>query len=143
MEAYPTLKTRIGLPSMPPVALGFGALLVAALAVFLIPLLLFPRGGDNGGTGGLPTPSPSVTASASIVPTATPAPSADTYTVKQGDTLSTIAKRLGVTLDELLAANPQIKDPNKIGLGDQINIPTKAPSSVTDASPGGSTSASP
>lgn len=143
MEAYPTLKTRIGLPSMPPVALGFGALLVAALAVFLIPLLLFRPGGDNAGTSGVPTPSPSVTASESTAPTQTPAPSADTYTVKPGDTLSTIAKRLGVTLDELLAANPQIKDPNKIGLGDQINIPSKAPTTVTDASPGQSAGASP
>ena len=143
MEAYPTLKTRIGLPSMSPVALGFGALLVAALALLVIPLLLFHSGGDNSGTSGVPTPSPSVTASASTAPTATPAPSSDTYTVKPGDTLSTIAKRLGVTLDELLAANPQIKDPNKIGLGDQINIPSKTPTTVTDASPGQSASASP
>ncbi len=142
LEAYPTLKTRIGLPAVPPVALGCGALAVAAVALFLLPLLLFrPNGGS--GTAGGPTPTPTVGASASAAVTPTPAPTADTYTVKAGDTLSAIAKRLGVTLDELLAANPQIKDPNKIGLGDQVNIPSRAPTVVTDASPSNGASASP
>ena len=46
-----------------------------------------------------------------------------TYTVKAGDTLSKIASRNGITLAQLLQANPQVKDPNKIGVGDVLNLP--------------------
>ena len=42
----------------------------------------------------------------------------------QGETLSKIAKQYGLTLDQLLAANKQIKNPNKIAIGDELNIPT-------------------
>lgn len=45
------------------------------------------------------------------------------YAVQQGDTLWGIAKRCGVELAELLAANPQIKNPNLIHPGDEVNIP--------------------
>ena len=31
-----------------------------------------------------------------------------------------IAKKFGVTVEELLAANPKIKNPNKIAIGDEI-----------------------
>lgn len=46
-----------------------------------------------------------------------------TYTVKPGDTLAKIALRSGATLAQLLQANPQIKDPNKIKVGDVVNVP--------------------
>ena len=46
-----------------------------------------------------------------------------TYIVKPGDTLSRIAMRNGVTLAQLLQANPQVKDPNRISVGDTINLP--------------------
>ncbi|MDO4542026.1 MAG: SafA/ExsA family spore coat assembly protein [Bacillota bacterium] len=49
-----------------------------------------------------------------------------TYTVVKGDTLWLIAKKFGVTLEELIKANPQIKDPNKIYPGNKINIPLPA-----------------
>ena len=45
------------------------------------------------------------------------------YAVKPGDTLSKIATRNGITLPQLLAANPQIRDPNKIKVGDVVNLP--------------------
>ena len=49
-----------------------------------------------------------------------------TYNVKPGDTLSKIATRNGMTLAQLLQANPQIKDPNRINVGDPINLPDSA-----------------
>ena len=49
-----------------------------------------------------------------------------TYTVKPGDTLSKIASRNSLTLAQLLQANPQIKDPNRISVGDPINLPGDA-----------------
>lgn len=45
------------------------------------------------------------------------------YTIRPGDTLFLIARRFGVTLDALRAANPQIKDPNRISPGQVIIIP--------------------
>jgi LysM repeat protein len=44
------------------------------------------------------------------------------YSIKSGDTLSQIAKKSGTTLKALLAANPGIKDPNKIRVGQKIKL---------------------
>ena len=46
-----------------------------------------------------------------------------THTVRSGDTLGEIAAKNGVSLKELLAANPQIKNPNLIYPGQKIRIP--------------------
>ena len=45
------------------------------------------------------------------------------YRVEHHDTLSDIAKRAGVTLAELRAANPKIKDPRKIFRNTPVTIP--------------------
>ncbi|HEV8429499.1 MAG TPA: LysM domain-containing protein [Pyrinomonadaceae bacterium] len=45
------------------------------------------------------------------------------YVVKAGDTLSKIAARNGITLTELLKANPTITNPNLIKVGDVISVP--------------------
>ena len=59
-------------------------------------------------------------------PTATIDPGkGTTYTVKKGDTLSAIAKRYGTTVDAILKANPNIKNPNLIKVGQVIVIPGK------------------
>ncbi len=47
-----------------------------------------------------------------------------TYTVKPNDTLNKIAKASGVTLNELIAANPSIKNPAMIYVGQKITIPS-------------------
>lgn len=47
------------------------------------------------------------------------------YTVKAGDTLTAIAKKYGTTVEALLKANPQIKNPDLIRVGEVINIPGK------------------
>lgn len=49
------------------------------------------------------------------------------YTVQPGDTLSGIAGMFGITLDQLLAANPQITNPNLIYPGQRICIPIMPP----------------
>lgn len=46
-----------------------------------------------------------------------------TYKIKPGDTLSKIAKRNGISLAQLLKANPQITNPDKIQVGQIVNLP--------------------
>ena len=134
-EAYPTIKTRTGfggMPGLPRVALLAGALGIAALALFFLPALL-----GVGGGGGTASPSPSATprVTASPSPTAVPEPTPQVYVIKEGDTLSKIAKRNDITLDELLAANKEtIKDPDKISVGDEIIIPVPVPEDVSGGS---------
>lgn len=46
------------------------------------------------------------------------------YTVQSGDTMFRIAQRFGVSLDALIAANPQIPNPNLIFPGQVICVPS-------------------
>lgn len=52
-----------------------------------------------------------------------PTPTPFTYTVQRGDTISSIALKFGVSIDDLLAANPDIS-PNAMPVGQVINIPS-------------------
>jgi LysM repeat protein len=120
-EAYPTIRTRAGLPAIPTVAILFGGVVLAAVALFFLPALLGIGGGNDNPSS--PTPS-AVESSAPPSPTPVPEPTAQTYTIKAGDTLSKIARRFGVSLDALLAANKDtISNPNRIRVGDEIVIP--------------------
>ena len=53
----------------------------------------------------------------------TTSPGGRTHTVAQGETLSGIAQAWGVTLGELLAKNPQLKNPNVIQPGQVLMMP--------------------
>ena len=44
------------------------------------------------------------------------------YTVKPNDNMYQIAKRNGMTLEDLVSINPQVQDPNRINVGQQLNI---------------------
>lgn len=48
---------------------------------------------------------------------------ASAYVVRSGDTFGKIARHFGVTLADLIAANPQIPDPGVIRPGQEITIP--------------------
>ena len=52
----------------------------------------------------------------------TPAQTSQSYTIKSGDTLSQIAQKQGTTTTALMAANPQITNPDKISAGATINV---------------------
>ena len=132
-EAYPSLRTRVGMPVPSRLFLSAGALVIAALALFFIPPLFIQKGGGTVVPEGTASPSVAASSAASAAtPTPVPTPKQKTYTVKQGDVLSTIAKRFGITIEQLLAANKQIKNPDKIAIGDVIVIPSAAPSEILD-----------
>jgi nucleoid-associated protein YgaU len=134
-EAYPTIRTRVGLPQLPRLAVLAMALAIAAAGLFFLPALLL----DGGGDGGTSTPSPSasqgVDSSSSPEPSVSVAPSPQVYVVKAGDTMSKIAARYGLKAEELCAANKAtITNCDKIAIGDELVIPTTAPDVINDAS---------
>jgi len=49
------------------------------------------------------------------------------YTVRASNTLFSIARQFGVTVRQIVAANPQIANPNTIFVGQVICIPTGTP----------------
>jgi LysM repeat protein len=59
-----------------------------------------------------------------------PPPSGKTYIVKKGDNPVTIAKRLKISYDDLLALN-HIEDPHKLQIGQKLLIPVKASKTKT------------
>ena len=111
------------MPRVPRLAVMAGAILVLAVALFLLPGLL-NLGGAGTAAPGASASAPAASRAPSRAPTVAPAPTATVYTIKKNETLSKIATRYGLTLQELLAANPDIKNPNKVGEGQQIIIPT-------------------
>ncbi len=60
-----------------------------------------------------------------LVPLTTPLPSPTpfTYTVQTGDTISGIALKFGVSMDDLQAANPEVS-PNAMSVGTVLKIPS-------------------
>ncbi|WP_366293809.1 LysM domain-containing protein [Paenibacillus sp. AN1007] len=47
------------------------------------------------------------------------------HMVKKGDTLYLLSQKYNVALDKLIAANPQIADPDKLDIGMKVKIPTQ------------------
>lgn len=131
-EEYPTLKSRGG-AGIPRVAVYALVILLVGAGLFAAPFLLKGLGSGGGQASPTPAPSASVVSSKEPSPTAVPTSGKVVYIVKSGDTLSKIAAIYGVTVDQILAANPTIKNPNKIALGDKIVIPQPLPSEIVDA----------
>lgn len=53
---------------------------------------------------------------------ANPEPKPVYYIVRSGDTMTAIAKKHGLTLTKIKALNPQIKDINKISIGQRVRV---------------------
>lgn len=131
-DSYPTLKSR-GAGGIPrPLAFAL-VVVLAGVALFAAPFLL--QGLTGGEAGASPTPVPTASTEPTAEPTPTPEPTPEeiVYVVKQGDTLSGIAAQFNVTVDQVLAANPQIKNANQIAVGDRITIPPAEPGEITPA----------
>ena len=85
--------------------------------------------GQGGSSQGTPLPgtqvpssvTPSATTAGSTA-TARPTTAGRTYVMKSGDTLSDVAASFGVSVADIVAANPGI-NPDSIGIGTEIRIP--------------------
>jgi hypothetical protein len=138
IDTYPTIKDGSSMRGVPRLALFAGALGIAALILFMLPAIIGIGGGGGSSSAGPSGSGPVATKSAA--PTVAAAPTPVVYVLKKGDTLSKVANKFDVELDALLAANPEIKDPNKVSLGQEIVIPTPAAATAAPSKvPAGST----
>lgn len=46
------------------------------------------------------------------------------HTIQSGESLWSLSKKYNISVNQILKVNPDIKDPDKISIGQQINIPT-------------------
>lgn len=75
-------------------------------------------------------PTPNLVAAETPLPTATPF----TYSVKQGDTISSIALEFGVSIDELIAANPEVPL-SAMSIGTVLKIPSNPDNPSGESTP--------
>jgi LysM repeat protein len=131
IDAYRRRRGRMG-----PLLLGGVAIVLLVVGLLLVIIWV-----TGGGIPSLPflatdTPTPTLTftplpptdtptITLTPPPSETPTPSGPvTYIVESGDTLFSIAQHFGISIDQLLAYNPEIAaNPNAIGIGSQIIIP--------------------
>lgn len=104
-----------------PLVVVAGLVLLSAALWFLV-----FSGGGGGGAEVEATTGPTAAATESSSPSPFPSPTAEPqtqiYVVTQGDTLSSIARRFGTTVEALVEAN-ELANPDVIVLGQQIIIP--------------------
>ncbi len=94
-------------------------------------------------TGQGPAPTPAATTQSAqpttpagtAAPASTISPNATTYTIAAGDTLSSIALRYNLTLDQLLALNPGLTRESVIQVGQVINVSGQAPTPAATIAP--------
>ena len=91
-----------------PAALGLTAVLMAGCVTVVQPQ---------------PSASPGSSQTTSQAATPSPAATAQAYVVHAGDNLHVIAQKFGLTIGQVLAANPSITDPNRIKVGQTLVIP--------------------
>jgi spore coat assembly protein SafA len=88
---------------------------------------ILPSGETTGMAAPAPAPEPVWTTPPMTAPAYPSVPKWEglwKYVVKNGDSLFKIAKQVGVTLEQLKAANPQVPNPDKIYPGQVLNIPS-------------------
>lgn len=83
------------------------------------------------------TPSSSTVVITTLPPTTAPPPTTTPeYIIQQGDSLSIIAQRFGVSTEDLANFNG-IEDPNSIQVGQTLTIPPTTVASTTTTTAGG------
>lgn len=129
LENFPRLRSREERRANQPLLLAALGIALVMVALILFPIVINFKGGTTG-AGGSSTPGangsthlqsavPSDSGSALIVP----GMSFQQYLVRSGDQMWAIARYFNVQLADLIAANPQIKDPGHLEVNWALNIP--------------------
>ncbi len=131
IDAYRRRRER-----MVPFLLGALAVVLLVVGLFLViiwftgdnppalPAFLSPASETPEPTNTLPPPTDTPEPTQTPLPSDTPTPEGPlTYVVEEGDSLASIAEQFEITIDQLIAAN-NLVDPNNIGVGSQLIIPS-------------------
>jgi len=110
-------------------------ILLLGVALFAAPSIFKGVGALVSGLGSEPTPVASATATPEASPTPEPTPAQVIYTIKSGDTLFDISQEFKISVEAILGANPEVKDPGNLKIGQQIIIPSVIPDVVISPSP--------
>jgi LysM repeat protein len=122
-------------------AWGFLIVVIILAAVVLTILLVWGHNTEPASpTSAATSPTPPLVAEATPAPTLTPTPTPTpmplVYTVQEGDTLSAIALRYGITVEDIVSANG-LPNPDALNIGQQLVIPghfvTPTPAAPTAA----------
>ncbi|HEX7490977.1 MAG TPA: LysM peptidoglycan-binding domain-containing protein, partial [Candidatus Limnocylindrales bacterium] len=122
LESFPRLRSRDEHRANQPLLLAAVGMAILMAALILFPIVINVKGpGSAASQASLPVPTGVVDS---------PSPSAGAggatfyaYIVQSGDQMWAIAVTYHITLANLLAANPQVKDPAKIQAGQILYIP--------------------
>jgi LysM repeat protein len=110
MSAVVVHRSQLHRPLLPKT--GFALLLALLITVFSLPPAVMAQSSDQA--------APADAAQQQGAPANT-----ITYTVKRGDTLSAIARSHHTTVAAILRLNPQIRNPNRLWVGQRILIPVQ------------------
>jgi len=116
----PTTQPTLGTTTTPNLGLNTKQVGVN----YAIPSIGYSSSPSKYGITGAITPLSSAGQSLLSLPYVLPEEEKKTYKIKEGDTLSKIAKEQGVSLNDLLKSNPQITNPNLIRAGEVLNLPS-------------------
>lgn len=122
-------------PGRAPSALKAAVYSLTGIVVLLVALAAYVVMGQGKATppaAGFTAPTPSPTATAIPSPTATPTPGPTIYKVVPGDTVAEIARRYGLTVEEIVNAN-KLDNPRLINVGQELVIPARAAPAPTPA----------
>jgi Tfp pilus assembly protein FimV len=108
MVTIPYWLIRYGLPA--------GFLLLVTVAILVVRPVIHAEDAEHAVR---PPPPPPVRAAEARPPARSPRSTG--YEVRSGDTLATIAARLGTTVDELMVLNPGI-DPHALRVGQSLRV---------------------
>jgi len=75
---------------------------------------------------GAASANPAPAGAPAAAPSAQPAARTSEYVVQAGDTLGGIAKALGISLKALMDANGELADPDRLRIGQKLNVPSGA-----------------
>jgi LysM repeat protein len=121
----------LGVIFLPGLLAGHGATATATPTQFAV----VPTDSGLATFAPVPTDTPLPTAVPKDTPTPAPSATPRTYKVKSGDQLGQIAHRFGVSVNEIMAANPAVTNPDDIFVGEVLVIPQPAATEVPSASP--------